>query len=330
MSGLHVLTNVGGETQLAGINLKTYEKGFEATLNPNLIHQEYGDVRTIPKNGGDTVEYTRVERLVPAASPVALTEGSAGNPRTMVVTAITETPNQYGEFIKLSDRSVKQGKPGFFKKCYEVLANLGGETFDLVQRNGIIAGSKILYAGGKAGTNEIDNTCKASLALFRKGKKYLMALHNKGYEGEYMVALVHTDTACELENDPDWVEKVKFSDPSRLMKGEIGIVDGIKYVKTSVGHVKASSGATTSISGVKSTNSTNVDVYCSLLLGEREAYGVIGLEGENTPETIFKDLGSAGSNDPMNQVATLAYVGYTKSKVINDEKMYRIEHACSN
>ncbi|GEM_PF-4531365 len=328
MSGLHVLTNVGGETRLANIDLKTYEKGFEEILSPELIYQEYGDRRSLKRNGGTSVEYTRLERLIPASTPVPLTEGSAGSPRTSTTTIIPGTPEQYGEYIKLSDRLVKQGKAEYFKEQYTRLAQLGGETFDIVHMNGIIEGSNVVYAGSKAGTDELDNDCKATLALFRKAKKYLDALHNKGFENGLYIAMCHTDTINELIADPEWMEKTKFQDPSKFSKGEVGTVDGIKYVKSSQAYVKPGAGATTNIGNVASTGSA-ANVYCSFLIGSRKAYGVIGLEGEDTPKTIFKDLGSAGANDPMDQIATLAYVGFTSSKIINDNMMYRVEHTCS-
>jgi N4-gp56 family major capsid protein len=69
------------------------------------------------------------------------------------------------------------------------------------------------------------------------------------------------------------------------------------------------------------------DVYCTLVIGAN-AYGVIDILGGGL-EHIVKQLGSAGSSDPLNQRAT---VGWQATKVtvrLVEAFMIRIETAAS-
>ncbi len=67
-------------------------------------------------------------------------------------------------------------------------------------------------------------------------------------------------------------------------------------------------------------------VYCTLVLGEN-AYGVIDIAGTGRPEHIIKQLGSAGTGDPINQRATVGWKADVTACVLAQEALVRIETA---
>ncbi|MBO7149246.1 MAG: N4-gp56 family major capsid protein [Clostridia bacterium] len=69
------------------------------------------------------------------------------------------------------------------------------------------------------------------------------------------------------------------------------------------------------------------DVYCTLVIGAN-AYGVIDILGGGL-EHIVKQLGSAGTNDPINQRATVGWKAAISACVLAQEAMIRIETASS-
>lgn len=69
------------------------------------------------------------------------------------------------------------------------------------------------------------------------------------------------------------------------------------------------------------------DVYCTLVLGAN-AYGVIDILGGGL-EHIVKQLGSAGTGDPINQRATVGWKAAISACVLAQEAMVRIETASS-
>lgn len=66
-------------------------------------------------------------------------------------------------------------------------------------------------------------------------------------------------------------------------------------------------------------------IYCSLLIA-RNAYGVTSLEGGGL-EHFIKQLGSAGSADPLNQRATTGWKATKTAEILVQEYMLRIEHS---
>ena len=68
---------------------------------PNLVHDQFGQKRPIPKNGGKEIEFRRYKTLPKALT--ALTEGVTPDPNKMSVTTVTAKVKQYGDWISLSD-----------------------------------------------------------------------------------------------------------------------------------------------------------------------------------------------------------------------------------
>ncbi len=71
------------------------------------------------------------------------------------------------------------------------------------------------------------------------------------------------------------------------------------------------------------------DVHCTLVFG-KDAYGVIDIEGKGAVQLIVKPHGSSGTDDPLDQRATIGakVMAYT-SAILNDLWLVRIEHTVS-
>ena len=74
---------------------------------------------------------------------------------------------------------------------------------------------------------------------------------------------------------------------------------------------------------------TAEDVHMTLVFG-KDAYGVIDIGGEGVLTTIIKGRGSAGTDDPLDQRATVGakVMAYTAT-ILNDLWLLRIEHGVS-
>lgn len=71
------------------------------------------------------------------------------------------------------------------------------------------------------------------------------------------------------------------------------------------------------------------DIHASLVFGA-DAYGVVDIDGGGNVTSIVKGLGSAGSDDPLDQRATYgAKVKSYTALILNDDWIVRIEHGVS-
>jgi N4-gp56 family major capsid protein len=132
--------------------------------------------------------------------------------------------------------------------------------------------------------------------------------------GSY-VGIIHPDCSYDLMSDPKWVNVKSYSDPEGIYEGEIGKIEGVRFVETSEAKVFKGAGA------------SGRDVYSTLILGA-DAYGVTEISGGGL-QHIVKQLGSAGSADPLDQRATVGFKLTHACERLVEPYMIRIESVSS-
>ena len=235
-----------------------------------------------------------------------------------------------------------------------------------------------------------------SVDAIRRAVRFLKNQNAEKIKGSY-IAIVHPDCAYDLMSDPNWKTPNQYADPSNIMEGEIGKIEGVRFIESSeakvfhaedlatdarelavnksggynasnviafdggnvqagalvgryvlIGGTRAYVGANTASEMTLYTDSTKSmtasvtcednaviypgeagamgrDVYATMVFGEN-AYGTTEITGGGL-ELIVKQLGSAGTSDPLNQRAT---VGWKATKVtvrLVEAFMVRIETA---
>ena len=254
------------------------------SAKPKLVHDQFGQKHPIPKNGGKTIEFRKYSPLGKMMTP--LTEGVTPDGQSLTVSVIEATVAQYGGYITLSDVLLLTAIDNNLVQATKLLGNQAGATLDTVTREVLNGGTNVIYAGGVSSREALaDNLTVQDI------KKAARALKTQNAEkiGDSFVAIIHPDVSFDLTNDPKW-EAVKTYDPDDWYEGEIGRIAGVRFVETT--EAKIFEGG----------------VYSTLVLAEN-AYGVTDVEGGGL-QHIVKQLGSAGTADPLNQRAT---VGYTQA-----------------
>ncbi len=80
---------------------------------------------------------------------------------------------------------------------------------------------------------------------------------------------------------------------------------------------------------VDATTKEAIPVHATLVFG-KDAYGVVDVDGKGAVQLIVKPHGSGGTNDPLDQRATVgAKVTAYAAAVLNDEWLVKIEHTVS-
>ena len=82
------------------------------------------------------------------------------------------------------------------------------------------------------------------------------------------------------------------------------------------------------VTGLVAADDTTIDVYSTLVFGAN-AYGMIPLQKGNI-KNIVKKMGSAGTEDPLDQRATSGWKMAKTCKILNDDLMLRIEHGATD
>ena len=297
------------------IEMKTYYSDYLIdNAVPKLVHDQFGQKHPIPKNGGKTIEFRKYSPLAKLTTP--LQEGVTPDGQSLTVTNVTATVAQYGGYVTLSDVLLLTAIDNNLVQATKLLGNQAGATLDTITREVLNGGTNVIYSGGvssrsalKGGASDSSN-CYLTVDDIKKAVRSLKN-QNASKIGDSFVAIIHPDVAYDLTNDPAWKDVKTYSDPSDMYEGEIGKIHGVRFVETTEAKVWAGAGASSRA------------VYSTLVLGEN-AYGVTEISGGGL-QHIVKQLGSAGTSDPIDQRAT---VGWKASKVAErlvENFMVRIE-----
>jgi N4-gp56 family major capsid protein len=169
-----------------------------------------------------------------------------------------------------------------------------------------------MYSGGKKAREALAEGDKLTVDDIFKAARFLKKQNAPKINGSY-VAIIHPDVAYDLMRNEEWVDVHKYSATSEIFEGEIGKIAGVRFVETTEAKIFSKEG------------SGSRDVYSTLVLGAN-AYGVTELTGGGL-QHIVKQLGSAGTADPLNQRATAGWKGTKTAEILVESYMIRIESA---
>lgn len=271
-----------------------------------LVFNQLGQQVKIPKGKGKSIVWDKCEPL--PVSTTALTEGVTPEGTELTVTRITAEPRQYGRYIATTDEFdfYKADPTPEVLKIAKKLSDNSAETFDVLTLAVLKAGTNVQYAGGKTSVSQITKDDVFSIKEVRKAVRTLAKNKGEALEGGTYVCVVDADLAYNLQGDQAWVD-VKNYDPKDMYSGEIGKLYGVRFVMTT---------QDLSVDGA----SDGVDAHCAYFFA-KDAYGSTSEKGNI--ETIWKNKGSGGTADPLEQRSTAGWKGHHVAKILTEGWMVR-------
>lgn len=379
-----------------------YDKQLIKNAKANLVHSQFAQKKGIPKNGGKTIEFRKYAPLPKALTP--LTEGVTPSGRSLSMSVLTATLNQYGDYVEISDQLDMFAIDNNLIEASKLLGVQSGETLDTVTREVLNGGTNVQYADEQVAARYLlvggdatpANNHYITVDVIKKAVRTMKNNKAMKIEGDF-VQIVHPDTVYDIQKDSAWVEASKYAGSKQIFDGEIGKIHGVRFVETTeskIFHAEnltaaarnvtmaslatktftvdeaitageatalvgrkliikgyqytvasaaagAAGAATITVSETVSGSPTDGeiiypgeagakgrDVYSSIMLGA-DAYGDVDIEGGGI-KNIIKQLGSAGTADPLNQRATSGWKAFKTAVRLVETYMLRIETASTS
>lgn len=308
-------TNVTTDPGLSG-EMKTFYSDYLIDMaSPELVHDQFGQKHPIPKNGGKTIEFRKYNPLPKALKP--LTEGVTPDGGKLSMSVITSTVQQYGYYVEVSDMLILTAIDNNLVQATQQLGRQAGNTLDTITREVLNGGTNVQYADGNVSSrselyyNSEEDNCNLTVNAIRKAVRFLKIMNAPKIDGSY-VGIIHPDCSYDLMNDPKWVSVKTYSDPQGMYEGEIGKIEGVRFVETSEakifsGNDLASDSRTLSTTGTTSGTTVNFDG------GTVEPHSLIGRKvmiGNNIRTVTENTASSMTLNDGVNAADnTVIYPG---------------------
>ncbi|MBE0573315.1 N4-gp56 family major capsid protein [Candidatus Dojkabacteria bacterium] len=321
-------------TTLSDAVKTAYEMRLLTRAIPRYVHGRWAMKARISKRG--TYELRKYGSL--SAVSVALGEGvTPAETQSPTPTLITMTPAFYGAWMGFTELAELQVIDPIISEMSSILGEQAGLTADTLVRNELVTDSTIDYSGGQSAVGTLESPAHdISYVDIIKQYAALEASSALPIDGEDFIVILHPHSYASLMLDPTFVNMMIQEAPNTAMRnGYIGRLLRMKIYVSSNAYEWADV-------GVGSTT----DVYAALFIA-KESYGILGLTGIEEPkdvdsqgpdgrpltgqkinpvEIILKQVGSAGSADPLNQRGSLAWKMTLTTEVLNADWIRCLKH----
>lgn len=307
---LNTLTNASsGNNALSAEIQEFYNKNLLAVAEPECAYRRHAQKTKVPKHGGTTVNWRDMKKL--GLKTTELTEGVVPDGDKLTIAALTAPIAAYGNYITTTDRIDLMAIDNVVMHAVKRLGLQAAESLDFIAGSEFCNGKNAIFAGGKTSQSGLEDGDIISLNDILLAAQKLKANSAPKIDGTYF-GIIHPAVAYDLMKIGNelncWVDVSKYAAHEKIEKGEIGKLYGVRFVETPNAIVKTA-------------NSKNV--YQTLIYGD-DAFGCVDLEGGNL-RTIVKPLGSSGTADPLDMIATVGWKAFDACKLLNDDNVIRIE-----
>jgi len=340
---------------MAGNALNTPAQRIGATKGAILKHATVeevlgitGNQHNMAKNTGATVKFRRW-----------LPVGGAATDSTTINTWDVDsedyqlqegtTPESIG--LSAEDRTVTMRKFGalfyytdFVEDLYEddvpkAQKEMLGELMGLIRemnRYGTLKGCTNKFYCGGSGRTTVD--AKISLTVLRAVSRSLMANTGRmitqvleaspkygttSVEPAYLV-FVHTDAVNDIRNLEGFRHTSDYGTRKLVHEREIGTCEDFRFIVSPRLKPIIDSGAAVGSTGLKSTGSSNIDVYPFIMVA-KDAWGDVALRGSKSFDYSHLKPGMKDKADPLGQRGYVGATFYAAPFVQNDGWMAVVE-----
>lgn len=264
-----------------------YSKEIEFKAMPIMRFLQFAKQKTeLGTEPGLSIQMMTYNNLKRGGS---LTEGVRMSPQGLSASMKSIMVGERGNAVSVSELALKTSFTDIMADATTLLGRDVALTLDLELRDTLLNGvTNTIY--GRADKNaskiatraEIAESNGLSVATIKDAVEILATVNAPKFEGSFYVAFVHPHQSRELRDDSAWVESSKYGAPEQLFTGEIGRIDDVRFIETTLmpNGVASVDDPAHDAALVNAGSTGTVDVYKAVVFGE-DTYGyAIGLPVE--------------------------------------------------
>ncbi len=301
--------------------------------DPLLCLGRLGQSKPLPERASKSITFRRYTALSLATTP--LTEGVTPAGQKLSKEDITATVQQYGDFVEISDVIADTHEDPVLQETMGLCGEQAAQTVETITYGVLKAGTNRLLANGSARS---DVNTAYTLTLQRKatnGLKRQNALRitrivdaspkfNTSPIAASFIGVGHVDLETTIRGFTGFVPVENYSASMQAMPGEIGKVEDVRYILTTICTPWADAGGEKG--SMSSTSGIKADVY-PVLIFARDAFATVALKGKNSVVPMVLNPNTPRGGDPLGQRGSVAWKTWHTAVILNDAWMCRVECA---
>src|SRR5947207_10397805 len=224
-----------------------------------LIFHQFGDRARRPQGHGQTIQFTRYERLSLPTLP--LTEGNTPSPQQLTTAIVQAVPDQWGGVVALTDVGTLTVRHPLLRIAQDRIATQHTETVDREIQLVLMGGTNVIFANGRTSRSTLVAGDNPTTDLIRQ---IVANLRNQGapaYEGGHYVGVIDPFMEMDLTKDATFVNAASYSNIKQLYNGEVGMWMGVRWMRSNflpiISYIKAQQGTSTGDTNFTQTGTLN-------------------------------------------------------------------------
>ena len=314
--------------EISTSSLQTDQVAFEKlayfALRPEMYFDQFADVQaTNATNPGASIKFTVFADLAAATTPLG--EAEDVTPVSMSDSQVTVTLEEYGNATVTTAKLRASSFMPVDPVAAQAVGYNAGLSIDTIARNVLQAGDNVIYATGGATDPSSRTTINTDDILtitdIRKAVAQLRGANVPTINGTY-IGFIHPDVQFDLLSATDaagWRDAYKYTNATPLINGEIGQIDGVRFIASSRAPLFANASNNSGASGT-------IDSYGTLIMGRQALAKGISLGGEYgaQPSIVYGTV-----TDLLKRFRPVGWKHFVGYSVFRQEALRRIESASS-
>lgn len=282
-------------------------------FEPELRFYDMGQ-KGIRRDGYQTLAWTRPNQLVLTPAQTLLTEGITPTETNLVYTTVSMQAQQYGLYVTLTDILIDvMAVPVIANAAEETGRNLARVVDQVIQSNLDLnlTASQVLFAGTAVSRATITATDLLRARDLARAFALLSTNAAPIFDGDAYVSVMHPNVIYDVQQEAGtgtFIDINKYSKPMETMSGEIGMLFGVRVVR----------------SAFVQTFASVVTVYPTYVFS-RKSYGVADLQ---SMQTFITPRAATDSNPLAQRVKVGAKIAFG-NLILYQKGIVRIESASS-
>ena len=296
-----------------------YDRALLERGKPHLAYMTWAQLRPLPTGTGKNIKFRRLSALSAATTPIP--EGVTPDGSSVTVSDLTAAVSMYGDFLPYTDVMQITVDDETLNDFADLQGDQFALTIDTVIRMVLAACASSTNCSNGSNTKTPTEFAKKDITgviktLRGNNAKFVSEIvkAQDGYASYPVRAayfgIAHTDLIDALEAVTGYKNVAEYADPGARIENEEGMTQNVRWVT--------------------STNADRTlgtpDQYKCPIIGQN-AYGATKIQAGEL-KSIIKALGSAGTEDPLDQRGTIGWKTYFVSRILNDNFMHNL--VCSN
>ena len=274
--------NGGTLVKLDNLTRVVYSREIEFKALPVMRFFQFAQIKTeLGTTPGLTIQMLTYDNLKLGGN---LTEGTRMTTQALSSSMKSITVQEKGNAVAVSELLLQSSFDDVMASATALLGRDYALVLDCELRDTALKGTNVVYADKKDGTKitqrqDITTDCILKVSTIKDAVEILATNNAPKYQGASWICFVHPHQSRSLRDDNAWINASNYGAPEQLFTGEIGMIDDVRFIETTLMCNGASAPTDPSYKAdLKATDDTKV--YQAVIFGDNYYAIAFGLPVE--------------------------------------------------